>query len=124
MPDFSEVLAYLTENQILLVLAAFILAFLGYAVVKRLLKLALFGLVFLGIYAGLVYYFARRGKVGEPMDGLHRRHETRISTEGFFGRVGGPPGRVTAGAAPPGRVVGGPQSSQSTPSRMGCLLRP
>lgn len=58
MPDFSEVLAYLTEHQILLVLAAFLLAFLGYALVKRLLKLALFGLVFLGIYAGLVYFLA------------------------------------------------------------------
>ena len=58
MPDLSEVLAYLTENQILLVVAAFLLAFLGYALVKRLLKLALFAAVFLGIYAGLVYLLA------------------------------------------------------------------
>jgi hypothetical protein len=58
MPDPSEVLAYVSENQILLVLAAFFLAFLGYALVKRLLKLALFATVFIGIYAGLVYFLA------------------------------------------------------------------
>ena len=58
MPELSEVLAYVTENQILLVLAAFLLAFLGYAVVKRLLKLALFAVVFIGIYMGLVYILA------------------------------------------------------------------
>jgi len=58
MPDFSEVLAYLTESPILLGLAAFLLAFLGYALVKRLLKLALFALVFIGIYSGLVYFLA------------------------------------------------------------------
>jgi hypothetical protein len=58
MPDFSEIIAYLTENQILLVLAAFLLAFLGYALVKRLLKMALFAAVFIGIYVGLVYLLA------------------------------------------------------------------
>ncbi len=58
MPDLSEVLAYLTESPALLVLAAFLLAFLGYALAKRLLKVALFALVFLGIYAGLVYFLA------------------------------------------------------------------
>ncbi len=58
MPDFSEVLAYLTESPVLLGLAAFLLAFLGYALVKRLLKLALFAVVFIGIYAGLVYFLA------------------------------------------------------------------
>jgi len=58
MPDLSEVLAYLTENPILLAVAALPLAFLGYALVKRLLKLTLFALVFLGIYAGLVYVLA------------------------------------------------------------------
>ncbi len=58
MPDFSEVLAYLTESPVLLGLAAFLLAFLGYALVKRLLKLALFAVVFIGIYSGLVYFLA------------------------------------------------------------------
>ena len=58
MPDLSEILAYLRGNQILLVLAAFLLAFLGYAVIKRLLKAALFALVFIGIYMALVYYLA------------------------------------------------------------------
>lgn len=58
MPDLSEVIRYMAENQIVLVLAAFLLAFLGYALVKRLLKLALFALVFLAIYAGLVYLLA------------------------------------------------------------------
>jgi hypothetical protein len=58
MPEMSEILAYLSEHQALLVLAAFLLAFLGYAVVKRLLKLALFTAVFIGIYVGLVYILA------------------------------------------------------------------
>jgi len=56
MPDVSGLLTSVAENPILLAVAAFLLAFLGYAVVKRLLKLALFGLVFLGIYMGLVYF--------------------------------------------------------------------
>ena len=58
MPDLSEVFAYLAENQIWLVAAAFLLAFLGYALVKRLLKLALFLAVFIGIYLGMVYLLA------------------------------------------------------------------
>jgi hypothetical protein len=58
MPEFSEILTYLRGNQILLVVAAFLLAFLGYAVVKRLLKTALFALVFIGIYMTLVYFLA------------------------------------------------------------------
>jgi hypothetical protein len=58
MPELSEVLDYLLQNQILLVLAAFLLAFLGYALVKRLLKMALFAIVFLGIYFSLVYFLA------------------------------------------------------------------
>ena len=49
MPDVSEVITYVTGNQILLVLAAFLLAFLGYALVKRILKMALFAAVFIGI---------------------------------------------------------------------------
>ncbi len=56
MPDLNEVLRYVTEHQVVLLLAAFLLAFLGYAVVKRLLKLALFLVVFLGIYTALVYF--------------------------------------------------------------------
>ena len=58
MPEISEVLSSFTESQALLALAAFLLAFLGYALVKRLLKLALFLAVFLGIYVGLVYLMA------------------------------------------------------------------
>ena len=58
MPDWNEITNYLMESPVLLVLAAFLLAFLGYAIVKRLLKLALFAVVFIGIYAGLVYLFA------------------------------------------------------------------
>jgi hypothetical protein len=55
MPTLTEFIDYLAGNELLLVIAAFLLAFLGYAVVKRLLKLALFALVFIGIYVGLVY---------------------------------------------------------------------
>jgi hypothetical protein len=58
MPDLNELMTYVTESPVLLVVAAFLLAFLGYAVVKRLLKMALFAVVFIGIYAGLVYLFA------------------------------------------------------------------
>jgi len=58
MPDLNEIMNYLMESPVLLILAAFLLAFLGYALVKRLLKLALFAVVFIGIYAGLVYLFA------------------------------------------------------------------
>ena len=58
MPELTEILDYLAGNQVLLVVAALILAFLGYALIKRLLKLALFALVFLGIYMGLVYFLA------------------------------------------------------------------
>jgi hypothetical protein len=58
MPELTEILDYLAGNQILLVVAALILAFLGYALIKRLLKLALFAIVFLGIYMGLVYVLA------------------------------------------------------------------
>lgn len=58
MPELTEILDYLAGNQILLVVAAFLLAFLGYALLKRLLKMALFAIVFIGIYMGLVYYLA------------------------------------------------------------------
>lgn len=58
MPDFSETLVQMAENRSLLLVAAFLLAFLGYALVKRLLKLALFAAVFLGIYTGMVYLLA------------------------------------------------------------------
>lgn len=56
LQDLFQYAGGLSENQILLVLVAFILALLGYALVKRLLKLALFVAVFLVIYSGLVYY--------------------------------------------------------------------
>ena len=56
MPDLTEVFRYATEHQAVLVVTAFLLAFLGYALVKRLLKLALFLLIFLGIYAALIHF--------------------------------------------------------------------
>jgi len=56
MEDLSQYLGGFAGNQLLLVIAAFILAFLGYALIKRLLKMALFVAVFLAIYSGLVYY--------------------------------------------------------------------
>ena len=52
---FDELLISLKEGPILLLLAAFLLALLGYALVKRLLKMALFVVVFLAIYLGLLY---------------------------------------------------------------------
>jgi len=52
----SGILETIAGNQILLLLAAFLLAILGYAVLKRLLKMALFAAVFLGIYLVLVNY--------------------------------------------------------------------
>jgi hypothetical protein len=57
MPDLSQFSDLFAENQIFFLLGAFILAFVGYALLKKLLKMALFLLVFLAIYAGLVYYF-------------------------------------------------------------------
>ncbi|MGW8266459.1 MAG: hypothetical protein ACWGSQ_08830 [Longimicrobiales bacterium] len=52
---FDELLTALKEGPILLLLAAFLLALLGYALVKRLLKMALFVAVFIAIYLGLLY---------------------------------------------------------------------
>lgn len=52
---FDELLISLKEGPILLLVAAFLLALLGYALVKRLLKMALFVVVFLAIYLGLLY---------------------------------------------------------------------
>jgi len=57
MPDLSHIMELFQENPIFLVLAAFLLAFIGYALVKKLIKIALFVACFLAIYAGLVYYF-------------------------------------------------------------------
>ena len=57
MPGFSEFLTTLAESRILLIGAAFILAIFGYAIIKRLLKMALFAGVFIAAYSGLVYYF-------------------------------------------------------------------
>jgi hypothetical protein len=52
---FEEVLSFLKESPIVLLVAAFLLALLGYALVKRLLKMALFVVVFIAIYLGLLY---------------------------------------------------------------------
>jgi hypothetical protein len=52
---FDELLTALKEGPILLLGAAFLLALLGYALVKRLLKMALFLVVFIAIYLGLLY---------------------------------------------------------------------
>jgi hypothetical protein len=45
----------LSESPLLLLGVAFLLALLGYALVKRLLKMALFVAVFIAIYLGLLY---------------------------------------------------------------------
>jgi hypothetical protein len=62
IPAFYDILtdtvSSIRESQPLLILTSLLLAFLGYAVVKRLLKLALFLAIFLSIYAGLVYLMA------------------------------------------------------------------
>jgi len=57
MPELSRFFEMFGENPVLLIPAAFVLALLGYSLIKRLLKLALFLLVFAGAYAALVYYF-------------------------------------------------------------------
>jgi hypothetical protein len=57
MTELSRIVERFGESQILLLPAAFILAVLGYATIKRLLKLVLFLLVFAGAYAALLYYF-------------------------------------------------------------------
>jgi hypothetical protein len=61
---FEELLNTLRNSPILLLGAAFLLALLGYALVKRLLKLALFVAVFIAIYLGLLWVF------GYPMPAL------------------------------------------------------
>ena len=57
MPEYSRLYELFGENPALLIPVAFVLALLGYTLIKRLLKLALFLLVFAGAYAALVYYF-------------------------------------------------------------------
>ncbi len=52
---FDELVSFLTESPLLLIGVAFLLALLGYALVKRLLKMALFVAVFIAIYLGLLY---------------------------------------------------------------------
>ena len=52
---FDEVLRFVQQSPIILLGVAFLLALLGYALVKRLLKMALFLAVFIGIYLGLLY---------------------------------------------------------------------
>lgn len=51
----DELLSMLSESPLLLLGVAFLLALLGYALVKRLLKMALFVAVFIAIYLGLLY---------------------------------------------------------------------
>lgn len=52
---FEEFLTALSESPLLLLGVAFLLALLGYALVKRLLKMALFVAVFIAIYLGLLW---------------------------------------------------------------------
>jgi hypothetical protein len=62
IPALYDILAdtvkSIRESQPLLLVTALLLSFLGYAIVKRLLKLVLFLAVFLAIYTGLVYVLA------------------------------------------------------------------
>ena len=51
----DELVSMLSESPLLLLGVAFLLALLGYALVKRLLKMALFVAVFIAIYLGLLY---------------------------------------------------------------------
>lgn len=52
----EEILTFVRESPIILLGAAFLLALLGYALVKRLLKMALFVGVFIAIYLGLLWF--------------------------------------------------------------------
>jgi hypothetical protein len=61
---FDEILTFLTESPLLLLGVAFLLALLGYALVKRLLKMALFVSVFIAIYLGLLWF------LGYPMPAM------------------------------------------------------
>ncbi len=54
---FEDLLNVVRESPLLLLGVAFLLALLGYALVKRLLKMALFVAVFIGIYLGLLWVF-------------------------------------------------------------------
>jgi len=60
----EEILNTLKQSPVLLLVAAFLLSLLGYALVKRLLKMALFVSVFIAIYLGLLYV------LGYPMPDL------------------------------------------------------
>jgi hypothetical protein len=51
---FDELLNSLGESPLVLLGVAFLLALLGYALVKRLLKMALFVVVFIAVYLGLL----------------------------------------------------------------------
>jgi len=57
IPVFQEIQRAIREDPMLLLGAAFILAIFGYALAKRLLKLALFAAVFFVIYLGLLRMF-------------------------------------------------------------------
>ena len=51
----EDFLSTIGQSPVLLIVAAFLLALLGYALVKRLLKMALFLAVFVAIYIGLLW---------------------------------------------------------------------
>jgi hypothetical protein len=52
---FDSLLNTVRESPLVLLGVAFLLALLGYALVKRLLKMALFVAVFIAIYLGLLW---------------------------------------------------------------------
>jgi len=54
----ADIVSSIRGSQPLLIVTALLLSFLGYAIIKRLLKLVLFLAVFLATYAGLVYLMA------------------------------------------------------------------
>ncbi len=54
----ADTLSSIRGSQPLLLVTALLLSFLGYAIIKRLLKLVLFLTIFIAIYTGLVYLLA------------------------------------------------------------------
>lgn len=61
---FAELINTFRQSPLVLLGVAFLLALLGYALVKRLLKMALFVAVFIAIYLGLLWV------LGYPMPAL------------------------------------------------------
>ncbi len=54
----ADTLSSIRGSQPLLLVTALLLSFLGYTIIKRLLKLVLFLTIFMAIYTGLVYLLA------------------------------------------------------------------